>query len=66
MAKAGMRRPDPYEKHNHGTENHNHMNQAKNAQAQVPEIQGAAKTGNAKAGPVNAPNWAREDYKTQK
>ena len=25
---------------------------------------GKAKTGNAKAGPINAPNWARDDYKT--
>lgn len=65
MAKAGMRRPDPYDKKNHGTENHHHMNSPKNVQAQVPEIQGAAKTGNAKAGPINAPNWARSDYKTE-
>ena len=40
------------------------MNHPKNEQAQVPEIQGAAKNGNAKAGPINAPNWARDDYKT--
>lgn len=64
MAKAGMRRPSPYDADNHGTENHHKMKHPKNEQAQVPEIQGAAKNGNAKAGPVNAPNWARDDYKT--
>ena len=62
--KAGMRRPSPYDADNHGTENHHKMNHPKNEQAQVPEIQGAAKNGNAKAGPINAPNWARDDYKT--
>lgn len=64
MAKAGMRRPDPYEPDNHGTEKHHRMNRPVNGQTQVPEIQGAAKTGNAKAGPIKAPNWARDDYKT--
>jgi len=64
MAKAGMRRPSPYDKKNHGTQNNQTMHHQKNAQAPVPEIQGAAKTGNAKAGSVNAPNWARDDYKT--
>lgn len=54
MAKAGMRRPDPYDPKNHGTENHQPMHHPKNEQAQVPEIQGAAKNGNAKAGPVKA------------
>ena len=34
------------------------------ARQEVSEIQGAAKNGNAKAGPINAPNWARDDYKT--
>lgn len=63
MAKAGMRRPSPYDPKNHGTENHERMHHPKNEQAKVPEIQGAAKSGNAKAGPVNAPNWARDDYK---
>ena len=64
MAKAGMRRPNPYDADNHGTENHHKMNRPENKQAQVPEIQGAAKNGNAKAGPIHAPNWARDDYKT--
>lgn len=64
MAKAGMRRPSPYDADNHGTENHHKMNRPENEQAQVPEIQGAAKNGNAKAGPIHAPNWARDDYKT--
>lgn len=53
MAKQGMRRPGsgvPKEPHNDAVD--------------VQEIQGKAKTGNEKAGPVNAPNWAREDYKT--
>lgn len=63
MAKAGMRRPSPYDKDNHGTENHHPLRPEKNKQAQVPEIQGAAKNGNAKAGSINAPNWARDDYK---
>lgn len=54
MAKAGMKRPDPYDSNNP---------HPKNEQGNVPEIQGAAKNGNAKAGPVNAPNWARDDYK---
>ena len=63
MAKAGMRRPDPYDAKNHGTENRERMHHPQNEQAKVPEIQGAAKTGNAKAGPINAPNWARDDYK---
>ena len=57
MAKAGMRRPSPYDADNHGTENHHKMNHPKNEQAQVPEIQGAAKNGNAKAGPINCSNW---------
>ncbi|QSX05607.1 hypothetical protein JYG23_13170 [Sedimentibacter sp. zth1] len=66
MAKAGMRRPSPHDNKNHGTENNQSMYHKKNAQTPVLEIQGAAKTGNAKAGPVNAPNWARDDYKTGK
>ncbi len=65
MAKAGMRRPSPYDSKNHGTENQQQLHRPKNQQAQVPEIQGAAKNGNVKAGPVNAPNWARDDYKTE-
>ena len=40
MAKAGMRRPSPYDPDNHGTENHHKMNHPKNEQAQVPEIHG--------------------------
>lgn len=56
MAKAGMRRPNPYDSKK--------LARPKNPQAQVPEIQGAAKNSNAKAGPINAPNWARDDYKT--
>ena len=63
MAKAGMRRPSPYDAHNHGTENQHKMNRPKNEQAQVPDIQGAAKNGNAKAGAINAPSWARDAYK---
>ena len=63
MAKAGIRRPSPNDKNNHGTENHQQVHHSQNKQGQVPEIQGAAKNGNAKAGPINAPNWARDDYK---
>lgn len=51
MAKQGMRRPI-------------HHNGHKTEMDTVPEIQGKAKTGNAKAGSVNAPNWARDDYKS--
>lgn len=52
MAKAGMRRPDPSDPHNHGTENHQKMNIPKNSMDPVPEIQGKAKTGNKKANPT--------------
>ena len=62
MAKAGMRRPSPYDADNHGTENHHKMNHPKNEQAQV-EKSGLQKQKH-KAGPINAPNWARDDYKT--
>ncbi len=65
MAKAGMRRPSPYDSKNHGTENHQNLKRPHNEQAQVPEIQGAAKTGNAKAGPVHAPSWARNEEETK-
>lgn len=51
MAKAGMRRPE-------------HHDGPKNEQTPVPEIHGKAKTGNAKAGPINAPNWAKSNYKS--
>lgn len=44
MAKAGMRRPSPYDSDNHGTENHHKLHHPNNEQAQVPEIQGAAKS----------------------
>ena len=44
MAKAGMKRPDPSEPH--GTESKNNM-------PPVPEIQGKAKHGNKKAGPIH-------------
>ncbi|WP_458863687.1 hypothetical protein [Acidaminobacterium chupaoyuni] len=50
MAKAGMRRPNPEEPH--GTES-NHKNKfPKNTVEPVPEIQGKAKTGKKKAGPI--------------
>lgn len=62
MAKAGMRRPDPKEPH--GTMEHPGVHVKKNDQEPVPEIQGKAKYGHVKAGPINAPNWARDDYKT--
>ena len=51
MAKKGMRRP--------GVSDY-----PDNEAVDVQEIQGKAKTGNAKAGSINAPNWARDDYKT--
>lgn len=53
MAKAGMRRPDP--RAPHGTES-NHMQKfPKNRVTPVPEIQGRAKTGDAKAGTMKGP-----------
>jgi hypothetical protein len=48
MTKAGMRRPGPKEPH--GTESNKRQNFSRNEQTPVPEIQGRAKTGNAKAG----------------
>lgn len=49
MAKAGMRRPDF--KDPHGTESNHKVHQKKNDAFPIPgEIQGKAKTGNAKAG----------------
>ena len=47
MAKAGMRRPDP--KQSHGTESNKKQHLPKNSTAPVPEIQGKAKSGKAKA-----------------
>ncbi len=48
MAKAGMRRPDPSDAH--GTESNKKMKVKKNEQPPVPELQGKAKSGKAKAG----------------
>ena len=48
MAKKGMRRPDPRDPH--GTESNTKQHVPKNDMSPVPEIQGKAKTGNAKAG----------------
>ncbi|MDO5519914.1 MAG: hypothetical protein Q4G58_05430 [bacterium] len=53
MAKAGMRRPGD-----------NHDPEPYDPQEHVPEIQGSAKRGHEKAGPINAPNWARDNYKS--
>ncbi|MGN0143773.1 MAG: hypothetical protein ACI398_02235 [Clostridium sp.] len=51
MAKAGMRRPDPSDAH--GTESNTKQHYKKNDVKNVPtEIQGKAKTGNAKAGTI--------------
>lgn len=51
MAKAGMRRPDPSDAH--GTESNHKQNYKKNDVKDIPtEIQGKAKTGNAKAGTI--------------
>ena len=57
MAKKGMRRPDPSEPH--GTESDIRQRFPKNEVKPVPEIQGKAKTGNKKAGPVNDP-WEND------
>lgn len=51
MAKAGMRRPDPSDAH--GTESNTKQHYKKNDVRNIPtEIQGKAKTGNAKAGTI--------------
>lgn len=51
MAKAGMRRPDP--SNAHGTESNSKKHYKKNDVKNIPtEIQGKAKTGNAKAGTI--------------
>ena len=47
MAKAGMRRPNP--KQPHGTESNKKQHLPKNSTVPVPEIQGKAKSGKAKA-----------------
>lgn len=47
MAKAGMRRPDPEDEH--GTEGDITQKFPKNTAKPVPEIQGRAKAGKAKA-----------------
>lgn len=51
MAKAGMKRLDP--KDPHGTESNHKQHYKKNDVRDIPtEIQGKAKTGNAKAGTI--------------
>lgn len=50
MAKKGMRRPDPSEPH--GTQSNHKTHYEKNPAQSVQEIQGKAKTGNAKAGKI--------------
>ena len=50
MAKQGMRRPDPEEPH--GTESNKKNKRKKNDVPPVPQIQGKAKSGKKKAGPV--------------
>lgn len=51
MAKAGMRRPDPEDKHAHGTESNKKQHFENNTERPVPEIQGKAKYGHEKAEP---------------
>jgi hypothetical protein len=52
VSKAGMRRPDPEDPNNHGTENHDKPNFPKNDVNPVPNIQGKAKKGHQKARPL--------------
>jgi hypothetical protein len=52
MAKAGMRRPNPEDPKAHGKENHQKQNFPDNLVEPVPQIQGKARTGNKKAGPM--------------
>jgi len=50
MAKAGMRRPSPYDPKNHGTEHRERPPEIpRNDLAPVPGLQGRVKTGNTKA-----------------
>jgi hypothetical protein len=51
MAKAGMRRPDPGDHNNHGTENHQTPNYQKNDLKPVPDIQGKARSNGQKTKP---------------
>ena len=44
MAKAGMRRPSPYDADNHGTENHHKMNHPKMSRPGFPKSRGLPKT----------------------
>ncbi|MGL4345375.1 MAG: hypothetical protein ACRCTE_09265 [Cellulosilyticaceae bacterium] len=50
MAKKGMARPDVSDPHGTQSNHKSHFN--KNTAKPVPEIQGKAKTGNKKAGPM--------------
>ncbi|MGL4736714.1 MAG: hypothetical protein ACRCW2_04580 [Cellulosilyticaceae bacterium] len=50
MAKKGMSRPDVSDPH--GTQSNHKAHYEKNSVKPVPEIQGKAKTGNKKAGPM--------------
>lgn len=60
MAKAGMKRPSPYEPH--GTESNHKMHKKKNDSEPVPEIQGKAKNGHNKANPIDSyPPWKFDD-----
>lgn len=52
MDKSGMRRPDPSDPDNHGTENHQVQNFERNDAAPVPELQGHAKLTKEKAKPI--------------
>ena len=50
MAKQGMKRPNPSD--SHGTESNKKLKHEKNEFEPVPEIQGKAKKGHKKAGPM--------------
>ena len=52
MDKSGMRRPDPSDPKNHGTENHHVQNFEGNEEPPVPELQGKAKHTKEKAKPI--------------
>lgn len=55
MAKAGMRRPSPYDPDNHGTENHHKMNHPKMSRHRCRKSRARQKTGMPRQAPSTPP-----------
>lgn len=55
MAKAGMRRPSPYDPDNHGTENHHKMNHPKMNRHRCRRFRARQKTGMPRQAPSMPP-----------